>query len=312
MNAETPLDVAVLIPCFNEEAAIATVVRDFREQLPEARICVFDNNSSDRTAEVAEAAGAEVWHEPRQGKGNVVRRMFAEIEADVYLMVDGDATYDAASARAMVDELESKKLDMVVARRVTTEAAAYRAGHQWGNRMLTGAVARIFGHLLTDILSGYRAFSRRFVKSFPAMATGFEIETELTIHSLQLRLPVGEIDTPYFARPEGSDSKLNTYRDGFRILGTIIRLFVLEKPFQFFGLLSLLFLLASSVLFVPIVIEYFATGLVPKFPSLIVAVGGYVMALLSVVMGTLLYTTSITRLEMKRFRYLDTRRAPPA
>ena len=311
-NAEKPQDIAVLIPCYNEEAAIATVVRDFRAQLPNARICVFDNNSSDRTAEVAREAGAEVWFEPRQGKGNVVRRMFSEIEADVYLMVDGDATYDAASAGALVEELDSKKLDMVVARRLTTDSAAYRAGHQWGNRMLTGAVARIFGHLLTDILSGYRAFSRRFVKSFPAMASGFEIETELTIHSLQLRLPVGEIDTPYFARPEGSASKLNTYRDGFRILGTIVRLFVLEKPFQFFGLLALLFVLASTALFVPILVEYFATGLVPKFPSLIVAVGGYVMALLSLVMGILLYTTSITRLEMKRFRYLDTPRSPPA
>ena len=311
-NAEKPQDIAVLIPCYNEEAAIATVVNDFRAQLPDARICVFDNNSSDRTAEVAREAGAEVWFEPRQGKGNVVRRMFSEIEADVYLMVDGDATYDAASAGALVEELNSNKLDMVVARRLTTDADAYRAGHQWGNRMLTGAVARIFGHLLTDILSGYRAFSRRFVKSFPAMASGFEIETELTIHSLQLRLPVGEIDTPYFARPEGSASKLNTYRDGFRILGTIVRLFVLEKPFQFFGLLALAFVLASTALFVPILVEYFATGLVPKFPSLIVAVGGYVMALLSLVMGVLLYTTSITRLEMKRFRYLDTPRSPPA
>lgn len=311
-NADKPQDIAVLIPCYNEEAAIATVVKDFRAQLPGARICVFDNNSSDRTAEVAREAGAEVWFEPRQGKGNVVRRMFSEIEADVYLMVDGDATYDAASAGALVEELNSKKLDMVVARRLTTDSAAYRAGHQWGNRMLTGAVARIFGHLLTDILSGYRAFSRRFVKSFPAMASGFEIETELTIHSLQLRLPVGEIDTPYFARPEGSASKLNTYRDGFRILGTIVRLFVLEKPFQFFGLLALLFVLASTVLFVPILVEYFATGLVPRFPSLIVAVGGYVMALLSLVMGILLYTTSITRLEMKRFRYLDIPRSPPA
>ena len=311
-NAEKPQDIAVLIPCYNEEAAIATVVNDFRAQLPDARICVFDNNSSDRTAEVAREAGAEVWFEPRQGKGNVVRRMFSEIEADVYLMVDGDATYDAASAGALVEELNSNKLDMVVARRLTADSAAYRAGHQWGNRMLTGAVARIFGHLLTDILSGYRAFSRRFVKSFPAMASGFEIETELTIHSLQLRLPVGEIDTPYFARPEGSTSKLNTYRDGFRILGTIVRLFVLEKPFQFFGLLALAFVLASTALFVPILVEYFATGLVPKFPSLIVAVGGYVMALLSLVMGVLLYTTSITRLEMKRFRYLDTPRSPPA
>jgi len=302
--------VAVLIPCYNEEAAIARVVEDFRAALPDARICVFDNNSSDRTVEVARAAGAEIWHEPRQGKGNVVRRMFSEIEADVYLMVDGDATYDAPSAPRLIEKLNGERLDMVVGRRVTTEREAYRAGHQLGNRLLTGAVARIFGRLLTDILSGYRVFSRRFVKSFPAMAMGFEIETELTVHSLQLRLPVAEVDTPYFARPEGSTSKLSTWRDGLRILGTIIRLFVLEKPFRFFSMLALALALAATVLFVPVLVEYFRTGLVLKFPSLIVAVGGYVMALVSLIMGTLLYTTSVARLEMKRFRYLDTPRSP--
>lgn len=297
--------IAVLIPCYNEEAAIERVISDFHAALPGARIYVFDNNSSDRTAEIAARAGAEVWHENRQGKGNVVRRMFGEIDADVYLMVDGDATYDPASARAMIRELNDRNLDMVVAKRISTDHAAYRAGHQLGNRLLTGAVAWIFGHLLTDILSGYRAMSRRFVKSFPAMASGFEIETELTIHSLQLRLPVSEIETPYFARPEGSDSKLSTWADGFRILGTIIRLFVLEKPFQFFLLLSLLFMVAASVLFIPVLIEYFNTGLVLRFPSLIVAVGGYIMALISLIMGTLLYTTAIGRLEAKRFRYLE-------
>lgn len=311
MNKPVQPSIAVLIPCYNEEAAIGRVIGDFHSALPAARICVFDNNSSDRTAEIAEQAGAEVWHESRQGKGNVVRRMFSEIEADIYLMVDGDATYDPASAQAMIRELIDNQLDMVVAKRITTDDQAYRAGHQLGNRLLTGAVAWIFGHLLTDILSGYRAMTRRFVKSFPAMAKGFEIETELTIHSLQLRLPVSEVETPYFARPEGSDSKLNTWSDGFRILGTIIRLFVLEKPFQFFLLLSLFFMIGATALFIPVLLEYFSTGLVLKFPSLIVAVGGYLMALISLIMGTLLYTTSISRLEAKRFKYLETPKSGP-
>lgn len=311
MSDRSPQSIVVLIPCYNEEATIAQVVQEFRSELPEARICVFDNNSTDSTIEVAQQAGAETWTENRQGKGNVVRRMFSEINADVYLMVDGDATYDSASARVLINELNEKNLDMVVGKRVSTDHEAYRAGHQLGNRLLTSAVAWIFGHLLTDILSGYRAFSRRFVKSFPAMARGFEIETELTIHSLQLRLPVSEIETPYFARPEGSDSKLNTWSDGFRILGTIIRLFVLEKPFQFFLLLSLLFFVASTALFVPVLIEFFTTGMVLKFPSLIVAVSGYVMALISLIMGTLLYTTSISRLEAKRFQYLDISKPDP-
>jgi len=311
MNETAEQSIAVLIPCYNEEAAIERVISDFHAALPKAKIYVFDNNSSDRTAQVAARAGAEVRHENRQGKGNVVRRMFAEIEADVYLMVDGDATYDPASARAMIRELNDRHLDMVVAKRISTDDAAYRAGHQLGNRLLTSAVAWIFGHLLTDILSGYRAMSRRFVKSFPAMATGFEIETELTIHSLQLRLPVSEIETPYFARPEGSASKLSTWSDGFRILGTIVRLFVLEKPFQFFLLLSLFFMITASALFIPVLIEYFTTGLVLRFPSLIVAVGGYIMALISLIMGTLLYTTAISRLEAKRFRYLEIRKPGP-
>jgi len=305
MTGSTAQAIAVLIPCYNEEAAIGQVVEAFRAALPGSRICVFDNNSSDRTAEVAAAAGAEIWTENRQGKGNVVRRMFAEIDADIYLMVDGDATYDAESAPRMVAELVEQRLDMVVARRVSTTDQAYRTGHRLGNRLLTGAVAWIFGHMMTDILSGYRAFSRRFVKSFPAMARGFETETELTVHALQLRLPVAEIETPYYPRLEGSDSKLNTWRDGFRILGTILRLFVLEKPFQFFLLLSLLFLAAATVLFVPVLIEYFGTGFVLRVPSLIVAVGGYVMALICLIMGTLLYTASISRLEAKRFKYLE-------
>ena len=229
----------------------------------------------------------------------------AEIEADVYLMVDGDATYDAASAPLMVETLVSQSLDMVVARRISDDRAAYRSGHRTGNRLLTGAVAWIFGRQMTDILSGYRAMSRRFVKSFPAMTEHFGIETELTVHALQLRMPVQEVETPYYARPEGSDSKLNTWSDGFYILGTILRLFVLERPLQFFLIFAGLFFLAATALFVPVLLEYFATGQVLKFPSLIVAVGGYTLAVLCLVIGTLLYTTATGRLEAKRFRYLE-------
>jgi glycosyltransferase involved in cell wall biosynthesis len=297
--------VAVLIPCFNEQATIEEVVMDFQKALPGSRICVFDNNSTDQTIQQARDAGAEVWSEKRQGKGNVVRRMFAEIEADFYLMVDGDATYDAASAPGMLQLIQDEKLDMVVARRVSTEEEAYRSGHEFGNRLLSGAVGWIFGSQLSDILSGYRVFSRRFVKSFPAMTEGFEIETELSVHALQLRLPVDEMPTPYFARPAGSASKLHTWADGFRILATIFRLFVLEKPFQFFLLLSILFFLTASALFIPVLAEYFSTGLVSRYPSLIVAVGGYVMALTSLIMGTLLYSTATGRLEAKRLKYLE-------
>lgn len=297
--------VAVLIPCFNEQATIEDVVKGFREALPESRICVFDNNSTDQTVQRAQAAGAEIWSEKRQGKGNVVRRMFAEIDADFYLMVDGDSTYDAASAPALLQLIQDQKLDMVVARRVSTDEAAYRSGHEFGNHFLSGAVGRIFGSQISDILSGYRVFSRRFVKSFPAMTGGFEIETELTVHALQLRLPVEEVPTPYFPRPSGSASKLHTWSDGFRILATIFRLFVLEKPFRFFLLLSLVFFLTASALFIPVLVEYFSTGLVSRFPSLIVAVGGYIMALTSLIMGTLLYTSATGRLEAKRLRYLE-------
>jgi glycosyltransferase involved in cell wall biosynthesis len=296
--------IAVLIPCYNEAAAIGTVIGDFRRVFPAARICVFDNNSSDGTAVRAQAAGAEVWHEPRQGKGHVVRRMFAEIDADVYLMVDGDATYDADSAPAMIETLLSQRLDMVVGRRVSEDQAAYRSGHRTGNRLLTSAVSFIFGQQMSDILSGYRAFSRRFVKSFPATAVGFETETELTVHALQLRLPVAEIDTPYFARPQGSASKLSTWSDGLRILVKILRLFSLEKPLRFFSLLALAFFLAATALFLPVLIEYFETGLVSRIPSLIVAVGGYLVTILWLMVGIILRTTSAGRLEARRLAYL--------
>jgi glycosyltransferase involved in cell wall biosynthesis len=301
------LQVVVLVPCYNEAAAIGTVIRDFRLHLPEARICVFDNNSTDNTVATALEHGAEVFHERRQGKGNVVRRMFAEVEADFYFMVDGDATYDAASAPKMLQKMLAEHLDMVVARRVSTEQLAYRAGHRTGNRMLTNAVGYVFGQQMTDILSGYRVFSKRFLKSFPATATGFETETELTVHALQMRLPVAEVDTPYFARPEGSVSKLSTWSDGIRIMVKILRLFSLEKPLRFFSIIALLCGFASSLLFLPVLIEYFETGLVPRVPSLIVAVGGYLAMGMSLMVGVILRTTAAARLESKRLAYLAVR-----
>src|SRR6187399_2150431 len=219
-----PYRIAVLVPCFNEEAAIDKVVKDFRAALPAATVFVFDNNSTDKTAEIARAAGAEVFQEKHQGKGRVVRRMFTDVDADIYVLVDGDATYDAPSAPKMIKQLVAERLDMVCAIRVDREEAAYRPGHRAGNRLLSGFVAHVFGQSFTDMLSGYRVFTRRFVKSFPVLSGGFEIETELTVHALELELPVAEVETPYYARPEGSASKLNTWRDGFRILWTIIKL----------------------------------------------------------------------------------------
>jgi glycosyltransferase involved in cell wall biosynthesis len=299
--------VAVLIPCHNEATTVASVVSAFRRALPDASIHVCDNNSSDATAQIAREAQATVWSETHPGKGNAVRRMFAEIEADAYVMVDGDATYDASSAPAMLELLQTQRLDMVVARRVSTQTDAYRPGHRSGNRILNAAVGYIFGRELTDILSGFRVFSRRFVKSFPASSQGFEIETELTVHALQMRLPVAEMDSAYSARPEGSVSKLNTWSDGLRILGKILRLFSLEKPLQFFGIIALGCCAVASLLFVPVLLEYAETGLVPKIPSLIVAVGGYLLAVLSLVVGVILRTTSAGRLEAKRFAYLNVR-----
>lgn len=246
-----PLRLAVLIPCYNEEVAIGTVVRDFQRVLPQATIYVFDNNSRDRTVDIARSHGAVVRHVPLQGKGNVMRRMFADIEADIYILVDGDDTYHAQSSPQMIDTLLAEGLDMVVGRRKSTEVESYRLGHRLGNRMLTGFVAQLFGRRFTDMLSGYRVFSRRYVKSFPALARGFETETELTVHALELRMPVTEVDTPYKARPEGSFSKLNTIRDGIRILNTILRLFRLERPLLFFGLISLLLALLAIGLATP-------------------------------------------------------------
>src|SRR6266851_24472 len=259
--------VAILVPCFNEALSISTVVTDFRATLPEATVYVYDNNSTDHTAEVARAAGAVVRQETHQGKGNVVRRMFADVDAEVYVLVDGDATYDAPSARAMITRLIEDRLDMVVAARVEGGQAAYRRGHRTGNRLLTAFVASVFGATFSDILSGYRVFSRRFVKSFPVLSRGFEIETELTVHALELELAVAEIETPYYARPEGSVSKLSTWRDGFRILRTIVDLYRSERPLSFFTGVATALAIVSVGLAIPIFVTYFEEGVVPRLPT---------------------------------------------
>ncbi|AWM05968.1 MULTISPECIES: glycosyltransferase family 2 protein [Bradyrhizobium] len=301
----TQLRIAVLVPCYNEEAAVATVVADFRKALPSAAIYVYDNNSRDRTATVAREAGAIVRSERRQGKGHVVRRMFADVEADVYVLVDGDATYDAPSASRMIDRLLDDHLDMVVGLRVDQVQAAYRLGHRTGNRMLTGFLASTFGHAFKDILSGYRVFSRRFVKSFPVLSDGFEIETELAVYALELSLPVAEIETPYYARPEGSFSKLNTWRDGFRILGTMVKLYRSERPLRFFTVIGGLLALAAVILAIPIVITFIETGLVPRLPTAVLSMGLMIMALLSVSSGLVLDTVTRGRREMKMLAYLS-------
>lgn len=301
------LRVALIVPCYNEEAAIAQVVHDFRAVLPCLQIYVFDNRSTDRTAEIACAAGAKVVSVPLRGKGNVVRRMFADVEADLYVMVDGDATYDAASLPRMLDLLIDERLDMVVGCREVSAAvadAAYRNGHQWGNRMLTGSVMRIFGGAFTDMLSGYRVFSRRYVKSFPALSSGFETETELTVHALELRMPYGEVMTPYGARPEGSSSKLSTYRDGWRILKTIGRLYVSERPFAFFALCALMLALLSVGLSIPVLAEYLHAGIVPRLPTAVLSASIMVCALLSFSCGLVLDNVTRGRNEMKRLAYL--------
>jgi glycosyltransferase involved in cell wall biosynthesis len=297
--------IAVLIPCRNEEAAIGKVVADFRAALPNAAIFVYDNDSTDRTIEEARRAGAIVRSEPLAGKGNVVRRMFADVEADVFVLVDGDDTYDAASAPRLVERLLRDALDMVNAARVATSEQAYRPGHRFGNALLTGFVARTFGSRQGDMLSGYRVFSRRFVKSFPALASGFEIETELTVHALELRLPIAEVATPYRERPAGSSSKLRTYRDGVRILRTIVKLIKEEKPLAFFSAIFGVLALASIALGVPIVLEFLRTGLVPRFPTAILATGLMLLAFLSLTCGMILETVTRGRIEAKRLWYLS-------
>jgi len=297
--------IAVLIPCFNEAQAIAQVVTDFLEALPEATVYVYDNNSTDDTKARALEAGAVVRTESFQGKGNVVRRMFADIEAEVYILVDGDGTYDAPSAPKMVELLLANSLDMVNAARVPTTARAFRKGHVLGNRLLTGTVATIFGDRLSDMLSGYRALSRRFVKSFPALSSGFETETELTVHALELRLPIAEIQTPYRDRPKGSHSKLSTYRDGFRILRTIFMLVKEERPLSFFSTISAVLLLAATALGWPLLVTFLETGLVPRLPTAVLATGLVILGFVSFITGLILDTVTLSRREIKRLHYLS-------
>jgi glycosyltransferase involved in cell wall biosynthesis len=298
------MKIAVLLPCYNEEAAIAQTVAGFRAALPGAAVYVYDNNSADRTVEIARAAGAIVRRERVQGKGAVVRRMFADIDADVYVMADGDATYDAASAPRLVERLIDEQLDMVVGSRVHEAQEAYRRGHQFGNKALTGMLARLFGRSFTDILSGYRVFSRRFVKSFPALSAGFEIETEISVHALELRMPVAEIETPYFARPEGSVSKLSTYSDGWRIAMTIATLYRLERPLLFFGVIGALMAAMAVVLAIPLAITWVETGLVPRLPTAVLATGLVILAFLNLFAGLILDTVVRGRREVRRLAYL--------
>ncbi len=296
--------IAVILPCYNEEAAIVQTVAGFRAALPHAAIYVYDNNSSDRTVAVAREAGAIVRTERMQGKGNVVRRMFADVDADIYVMADGDATYDAAAAPAMIAKMREDGLDMVVGTRVHEAADAYRRGHVLGNRAMTGLLAQLFGRSFTDIFSGYRVFSRRFVKSFPVLSAGFEIETEISVHALELKMPVGEVETRYLARPEGSASKLSTYRDGARIARTILTLYRIEKPILFFGIVALALAALAVLLAVPLVATYMETGLVPRFPTAILATGLVILAALSSFAGLILDTVVRGRREMKRLAYL--------
>ena len=297
--------IAVLVPCLNEEAAIGKVVSDFRAALPTATVYVYDNNSTDRTVDVATAAGAVVRREPLPGKGNVVRRMFQDVDADVYVMVDGDDTYDASVAPGLLARLLDDPADMVVGHRIETHQAAYRAGHRLGNRVLTGLVARLFGAQIVDMLSGYRVFSRRFVKSFPSFSREFEIETELTVHAMQMGMPVAEVDTNYKERPVGSSSKLRTFRDGWRILMTIGNLMRNERPLLFFTMLAFLFTMASLALGIPVILEYVETGFVPRFPTAILASALIVIAVISLATGTILDQVAHVRREAKRLVYLQ-------
>ena len=298
------MDIAVIIPCLNEEKEIAGVVSDFKRHLPTATIYVYDNNSTDKTAQVAQKAGAIVRHEPKRGKGNVVRRMFSDIDADVYIMADGDSTYHIPSAPKMVETLISENYDMVVGARKGTEGS-YPSGHQFGNWIFNTIVRTLFAHCFNDIFSGYRVFSKRFVKSFPSLSQGFDIETELTIHSLQMGIPVLEVDTPYGTRSEGSESKLSTYRDGFKILWRILVLFKEVKPFLFFFMAFLILTSGSAILGVPVFLDYMKTGLVPRLPTAVLSASLGILGFLSLSCGFILDSVSRMRLEMKRLRYLS-------
>ncbi len=297
-------NIAVIIPCFNEAHSIAEVVLGFKSALPTAKIYVFDNNSADDTVAIASAAGAVIRRETLQGKGNVVRRMFADVDADAYVMADGDSTYDPDYAASMVHRLFEEHLDMVVGTRVAAQVAAYPTGHRFGNRMFTFAVANLFGARFTDMLSGYRVFSRRFVKSFPAMSSGFEIETELTIHALELHLPVAEVVTPYKIRVPGSTSKLRTYSDGLKIVRLIVVLYKNERPFKFFSAIGSVFLTVALSLGIPLVVTFIKTGLVPRQPTAILATGLVLLSALSFIAGLILDTVTRGRREMRRLAYL--------
>ncbi len=305
MLVNNNIEIAILIPCYNEESTIGIVVESFKNYIPESSVYVYDNLSSDKTIEVATKSGAIVRSERVRGKGNVMRRMFADIDADIYIMVDGDNTYDASIVRSMVNMLISDNLDMVVAtRNAIIPSDAYRSGHIIGNWALTKAVSSIFNHGFTDMLSGYRAMSRRFVKSFPVSSNGFEIETEMTIHALQLSVPFDEIESKYDSRPEGSESKLSTWADGFRILITILTLFKEQKPFQFYGIFFLLFSFTSIILSIPIFSTWIDTGLVPRFPTAILSTGIMILAFVTLSAGVILDSVSRARLDEKRLRYL--------
>lgn len=300
------MKIAVLIPCYNEELSIKQTVIDCQKYLPTADVYVYDNNSKDKTVQVAQEAGAIVRKETHQGKGNVVRRMFADIEADVYVMTDGDATYDIASVPAMIQKLTDENLDMVTGVRQTQEKEAYRAGHQFGNKLLTRIVHLFFGKQTDDMLSGLRVFSRRFVKSYPANSHGFEIETELTVYASSMRLPIADYPTPYYSRPEGSVSKLSTYKDGYRILKMIAILIKEERPLLFFGLGAIVLFVLSLLSAIPVIMHYLETGLVPRIPTAVLSVGLMLASGVSFAMALILDTVAKTRQELRRMKYLAT------
>lgn len=297
--------IAVLLPCYNEEAAIADVIADFGKALPSAQIYVYDNNSTDKTADVARKAGAVVRTESYQGKGNVVRRMLADIDADIYVMADGDGTYDTGAVGRLIDALVTNNLDMVVGTRMGGGTDAYRRGHQWGNRFFNRVVSHLFGNSFTDILSGYRALSRRFAKSFPVTSSGFEIETELSVHALDLKIATAEVELRYGARPEGSESKLRTYRDGARILWTILMLYKELYPGRFFGALGAALMIVSGALGLPLILTWFESGLVPRIPTAVLSAAIMQLGFLSLGCGFVLDSIAQGRREAKRMRYLD-------